>query len=246
MMAKAHRGHEGNKGHKGNGRRVTVRAFVSFVTSVPFVSFVTFVSLVLGASPARAEIVFFASGRTMSVKSHHTDGESLVLTLRNGGEIVCEPSLVARITPDEVPYPEPEPVAAAPAPPVLQAEVAVPYGDIIDKMAAEQEVSAKLVRAVIQVESAYNSRARSPKGAMGLMQLMPATARQYAVADPYDPASNIEAGIKHLKSLLERLPVTLALAAYNAGEAAVQRFNGIPPYPETRDYVSRIMRLVAR
>jgi soluble lytic murein transglycosylase-like protein len=210
------------------------------------VSFIAFVSFVAISADAHAEIVFFSSGRTMSVKSHHTDGESLVLTLRNGGEIVCEPSLVARITPDEVPYPEPEPVAAALAPPVLQAEVAVPYGDMIDKMAAEQEVSAKLVRAVIQVESAYNSRARSPKGAMGLMQLMPATARQYAVADPYDPASNIEAGIKHLKSLLERLPVTLALAAYNAGEAAVQRFNGIPPYPETRDYVSRIMRLVAR
>ena len=81
---------------------------------------------------------------------------------------------------------------------------------------------------------------------MGLMQLMPATARQYAVADPYDPASNIEAGIKHLKGLLQRLPVALALAAYNAGEAAVMRFNGIPPYPETRIYVSRILSLANR
>ena len=81
---------------------------------------------------------------------------------------------------------------------------------------------------------------------MGLMQLMPETARQYAVADPYDPASNIEAGIKHLKSLLDRLPKALALAAYNAGEAAVQRFNGIPPYRETQDYVSRILRLASR
>jgi soluble lytic murein transglycosylase-like protein len=81
---------------------------------------------------------------------------------------------------------------------------------------------------------------------MGLMQLMPATARRYAVADPYDPAANIEAGIKHLKSLLQRLPVALALAAYNAGEAAVQRSNGIPPYPETRNYVSRILTLANR
>jgi soluble lytic murein transglycosylase-like protein len=86
----------------------------------------------------------------------------------------------------------------------------------------------------------------SEAGAMGLMQLMPATARQYAVADPFDPASNIEAGIKHLKSLLQRLPVALALAAYNAGEGAVQRFNGIPPYPETRSYVSRILALANR
>jgi soluble lytic murein transglycosylase-like protein len=166
------------------------------------------------------------------------------LALRAGGEIVCESSIIARIGPDEVPYPEPEPAAVEQ--PLTVVQEAVPYGDIINRFAAEQDVPVKLVRAVIEVESAYKSRARSPKGAMGLMQLMPATARRYAVADPYDPASNIEAGIKHLKSLLQRLPVALALAAYNAGEAAVQRFNGIPPYPETRDYVSRIMRLAAR
>jgi soluble lytic murein transglycosylase-like protein len=145
-----------------------------------------------------------------------------------------------------VPYPEPV-VEAPPAAPVESVSTSpVPYSDIIDRVSAEQDVSPKLVRAVIQVESAYNVRARSPKGAMGLMQLMPATARQYAVADPYDAASNIEGGIKHLKSLLERLPVALALAAYNAGEAAVQRFNGIPPYAETRNYVSRILALANR
>ena len=81
---------------------------------------------------------------------------------------------------------------------------------------------------------------------MGLMQLMPDTARLYQVADPSDPKTNIEAGIKHLKSLLERFPPALALAAYNAGEAAVARFGGIPPYAETRDYVSRILTLVRR
>jgi soluble lytic murein transglycosylase-like protein len=81
---------------------------------------------------------------------------------------------------------------------------------------------------------------------MGLMQLMPDTARRYAVQNPYDPASNIEGGIKHLKSLLDRWPTELglALAAYNAGEAAVEKFRGIPPYPETRAYVSRILQLV--
>jgi soluble lytic murein transglycosylase-like protein len=199
---------------------------------------------VLLAAPARAELVFFNTGRTMSVKSHRVDGDSMVLELRNGGEIICETALVARVAPDEVPYPEPE-VEAPPAP-VVAAAIAGPYSDIIDRVAAEQNVPVKLVRAVIQVESAYNVRARSPKGAMGLMQLMPATARQYAVTDPYDPAANIEAGIKHLKSLLQHLPVALALAAYNAGEAAVQRFNGIPPYPETRNYVSRILALANR
>ena len=76
---------------------------------------------------------------------------------------------------------------------------------------------------------------------MGLMQLMPATARQYAVADPYDPQANIEAGIRHLKSLLDRFDVPLALAAYNAGEGTVRRYGGMPPYRETRSYVSRIL-----
>lgn len=208
------------------------------------VSLVTFVSLTAAARPARAELVFFNTGRTLSVKSHRVEGDSLVLVLRTGGEMVCETAIVAKFAPDEVPYPEPE--ADAPAAPVRTAATAGPYGEIIDRVAAEQDVPAKLVRAVIQVESAYNVRARSKKGAMGLMQLMPATARQYAVADPYDPATNIEAGIRHLKSLLQRLPVALALAAYNAGEAAVQRFNGIPPYPETRNYVSRILALANR
>ena len=210
-------------------------------------AFVSFVAFVASAVPARAEIVYFNTGRTMSVKSHRVEGESVVLLLRTGGEIVMDATNIARVAPDEVPYPEPvveQPVVAA----VAQVEPAadVPYGAIIDKVSAQQDVSAKLVRAVIQVESAYHERARSPKGAMGLMQLMPATARQYGVTDPYDPQSNIEAGIKHLKSLMLRLPVAHALAAYNAGEAAVQRFNGIPPYAETRSYVSRILSLANR
>jgi soluble lytic murein transglycosylase-like protein len=208
------------------------------------VAVVAFVALLCCAVPAQAELVFFNTGRSMSVKGHRVDGDSLVLELRGGGEIVCEAAIVSRFAPDEVPYPEP--AVEAPALPVQSVAIAGPYSEIIDLVAAEQDVPVKLVRAVIQVESAYNVRARSPKGAMGLMQLMPATAKQYAVADPYDPASNIEAGIKHLKSLLQRLPVALALAAYNAGEAAVQRFDGIPPYPETRNYVSRILALANR
>lgn len=212
-----------------------------------FVSVVAFASVFCSVLPAQAELVYFNTGRTLSIKGHRVDGESLVLVLRNGGEIVCESSIVARFAPDEVPYPEPEPDVQPPAAPLQSTPTpAVPYGDIIERVAAEQNVPVKLVRAVIQVESAYNVRARSPKGAMGLMQLMPATARHYQVSDPYDPASNIEAGIKHLKSLLQRLPVALALAAYNAGEATVQRFNGIPPYAETRNYVSRILALANR
>jgi soluble lytic murein transglycosylase-like protein len=200
--------------------------------------------LFASAVPARAELAFFHSGQSLSIKEHHLDGAMLVLTLRNGGQIICEPSTIARFAPDEVPYPEPEP--APPPTPIEAASTAVPYGDIIDRVSAEQGVDAKLIRALIKVESAYQPRARSHKGAMGLMQLMPATAREYAAKDPYDPESNIQAGVRYLKTLLERLPRHLALAAYNAGEAAVARYHGIPPYPETRAYVSRILDLVGR
>jgi soluble lytic murein transglycosylase-like protein len=118
-----------------------------------------------------------------------------------------------------------------------------PYASLIAEAAQRFAIPAAWIRAIMRIESRGDRRVVSAKGAMGLMQLMPETARKYAVTDPYDPAANIEAGIKHLKALLERLPMALALAAYNAGEGAVQRFHGIPPYPETQLYVSRILQL---
>jgi soluble lytic murein transglycosylase-like protein len=123
---------------------------------------------------------------------------------------------------------------------------AAPYAEIIADLSAEHGVPAELVAAVIQVESGYQERALSPKGAMGLMQLTPETARRFEVADPFDPRQNIDGGIRFLKTLLNRFPLRLALAAYNAGEATVRRFRGIPPYAETRDYVARILRLVRK
>jgi soluble lytic murein transglycosylase-like protein len=209
---------------------------------------VSFVLIVFSASPAHAELVFFASGRSMSVKNHRIDGDTLVLTLRSGGEVICDRSAITRIAPDEVPYPEPQPPPEAQVPAIDHSDEHPEqrYREIIDTASAAQGVDPQLVRAVIQVESAYQQRARSRKGAMGLMQLMPETAREYGVIDPYDPQSNIEAGIKHLKALLQRFPKDLALAAYNAGEAAVQRFRGIPPYPETRAYVASILALAGR
>jgi hypothetical protein len=197
--------------------------------------------VVLCAAPAHAELVFFSTGRYLSVKSHRLDGESLVLNLRAGGEVICDRSVIVAIEPDEVPYPETDPDGGLKADSTY--DPVARYGHIVDKVAAEQGVDARLVKAIIRVESAYQEHATSRKGAMGLMQLMPDTARQYAVADPYDPRANIEAGVKHLKSLLQRLPKTLAVAAYNAGEAAVQRYGGVPPYAETRNYVTRVLKL---
>mgnify|MGYP000894279867 CR=1 FL=1 len=206
------------------------------------------VLLLLSVADARADLVYLNSGRVLSVKAVHFDGDAAMLTLRSGGEIVCERALITEVRPDEVPYPEPvvepAPVAAAPAVDLLAGPV--PYGDLIDRSSSRHGVDARLLRALIKVESGYQPRARSSKGAMGLMQLMPETARRYAVRRPYDPAANIDAGTRYLRSLLDRFPLDHALAAYNAGEAAVARFQGIPPYPETRDYVSRILQLIGR
>ena len=120
------------------------------------------------------------------------------------------------------------------------------FEPLIQTHAARQGLSPDLVRAVIQVESAFNPRARSPKGAMGLMQLMPGTAAQLGVTEPYDPGANIAGGTVYLRGLLDRFGgnVELALAAYNAGPAAVDRFGlQVPPFRETQDYVEKVGRV---
>jgi hypothetical protein len=203
---------------------------------------------ITAAAPARAELVFFQSGRAMSVRAVRSEGDELVLQLRSGGDIHCDKSLIVKVQPDEVEYPEEVLTALPLSRPILE-PAAIPneYRDLIRTASARHGVDARVVNAVIQVESAYHSRAVSPKGARGLMQLMPATGRQYGVLDLFDPKVNLEAGIQHLKRLLTRYDdLPLALAAYNAGEAAVDRFGGIPPFRETQDYVTRILRLLSR
>jgi len=116
---------------------------------------------------------------------------------------------------------------------------------IIEESARRHDVDPNLVRSLIKVESNFNAQAVSPKGAMGLMQLMPGTARTLNVSNPFDPQQNVDAGVRHLKHLLQDFngDVKLSLAAYNAGAGAVARSKGVPPYAETRNYVKRITAL---
>lgn len=116
--------------------------------------------------------------------------------------------------------------------------------DAIDRHALARDLEPRLVQALVQVESGYNRKARSNKGAMGLMQLMPGTASDLAVADPWDPEQNLRGGTSYLRQMLDRFGgLELALAAYNAGPEAVVKYGGVPPYEETRAYVRRVLGL---
>ncbi len=123
--------------------------------------------------------------------------------------------------------------------PQLKAE----YDDLIRSIAQKYRVEHTLIHSIIRAESNYDRFAVSSKGALGLMQLMPSTAIQYGVKNVFDPRENIEGGVKYLKDLIKLYngKTDLVLAAYNAGQEAVRKFNGIPPYRETRNYISKIM-----
>jgi hypothetical protein len=207
--------------------------------------FLVFVVLT-AATPASAELIFFSEDRSMSVASHRFEDDRMIVTLRGGGEMTFDRSVITKIAPDEIAHPD-ETMAAADDVSITPSRALVQntaYDPIIEQASDKHGVDARIIKAVIQVESAFQPRARSSKGAMGLMQLMPRTARQYKARNPYDPKSNIEAGVRYLRKLLDEFELPLALAAYNAGEGAVRRFGGIPPYAETQAYVSKVLGLL--
>jgi soluble lytic murein transglycosylase-like protein len=179
---------------------------------------------------ARAEIALLSSGLTLKLDGHRVEDGVVVMALRGGGEVGVPPEAVRGFVPDEV-----------------LDEVAGPTsGDVRELAAAAARrhgLDPELVMAVVSVESAFRPQAVSPKGAQGLMQLMPGTARSLGVADPLDPAQNLDGGARHLGQLIELYNGDLvrALAAYNAGQGAVQRHGGVPPYRETRSYVKKVL-----
>jgi hypothetical protein len=176
-----------------------------------------------------------AGSASAQIYSWHDDSGRLVLSNRrpSGGE---------GVTSYKVPKSDDVVATRRAAPAVARAD----YDDIIVEHARRNSVRPSLVRAVIQVESGFNPGARSPKGAMGLMQLMPATAREFGVRNAYNPEENVGAGVRYLRQLLDRYDgdEKLALAAYNAGPGAVDKYGEtVPPYQETRQYVKKVDQL---
>ena len=184
---------------------------------------------------AGAEIAVMASGKILYIDRYHREDELVTLYLSEGGEVTVAHELVANIVPNEI-APE-RGLSALPLLPHLSF--------LIEPAAARHGLDSRLVAAVIWVESSGDPNAVSRKGAQGLMQLMPETARQLGVTDALDPNENVEGGTQYLKRQLDDHDgdLSLALAAYNAGPRAVARYGGVPPYPETQKYVRRVLDL---
>jgi soluble lytic murein transglycosylase-like protein len=190
-----------------------------------------FAALAAAPQPVRAEIALLASGQTLKLEAHRSQAELLVLVLKGGGEVQLPANAVRGFVPDEV---------------LDEVEDAPAGTDVVSLVAAAARrhgLDPALVLAVVSVESGFRPEAVSPKGAQGLMQLMPRTAASLGVEDAFDPEQNVDAGVRHLEALVRQYggDLTRALAAYNAGQGAVARYGGVPPYRETRAYVRRVL-----
>jgi soluble lytic murein transglycosylase-like protein len=196
-------------------------------------------TLALLTAPCFAgEVVELSTGFRIHAERHETEG-SVVRLYENGGVTEVPASLVVHFEAEEA---QPKPAVAEPSMrlPALNTQ------ELVAAAARRNGLPPEFVASVVSAESDFQAGAVSPKGAIGLMQLMPATAREYG-ADPCDPRQNVEAGTQYLRDLLLKYQkddhqVSRALAAYNAGPGAVDRYRGVPPYRETRAYVARVLR----
>ncbi len=201
---------------------------------------------VLGAAVAPAELVILEGGRVLKAASYRVEGQRAVIDLASGGLLEMPLLRIERVVDDEITEepPPPAPVGFRASFHESDTVPATPYGELIFETARRHRVSPRLVAAMVRAESAFDPAAVSHKGAVGLLQLMPATARRFGLtsSERYRPKRNLEAGVRYLRWLLDRYEgeLPLALAGYNAGEANVARYGGVPPFRETRDYIRRI------
>jgi hypothetical protein len=228
-------------------------------------------ALLAPAPRARADAARLRNGNVLEITTFRLEGNLIIMKMEGGGEIAVPSGQVLEIrrsappqedrerlvAPAPLPPPQSVPPPDIPGPTVDGEVIDLPVGAVFDpqalrslaaRIARRHGVDESLVHAVIQVESRYDAFAVSPRGAMGLMQLMPQTAARFAVHNTFDPVDNVEGGVRYLKELLGRYKgqIRLALAAYNAGERAVEQYSGIPPYRETELYVSRVLREIRR
>jgi soluble lytic murein transglycosylase-like protein len=215
----------------------------------------------LFASTASASIALFSDGRNMKIEAYLVEEETIHLTMQGGGKLSLPIARIERIVDDEIVtaevveevkkiveeggvFPQRSWRFSEQSQPLFQSK----YNPIIIEAARQFDVDAALVSAVIKAESDYNPRTLSNKGARGLMQLMPATAKRFGVTDSFDPRENISAGTRYLHWLLKKFDgnADLAVAAYNAGEGNVWKYDGVPPFRETVNYIHRIARHIRR
>jgi soluble lytic murein transglycosylase-like protein len=204
-------------------------------------------SLVLGLAAASAaaetfQVVQFVDGRALRVETVEPDGEMTLLSLDGGGWLSVPSARILNWRELGVPDPAPRPGAAAADAEAWRA-AAGNFATLIADAAERHGLDPVLLTAMAQTESAFDPNAVSPRGARGLLQLMPETARRFGVRDSFDATQNVDGGAAYLSWLLERYSgrTELALAGYNAGEGAVDRYQGVPPFSETRNYVERVL-----
>jgi soluble lytic murein transglycosylase-like protein len=199
-----------------------------------------FVLCLFAASAFAGEYAVLSTGARLHAERHEFEGSKVRLYGASGGFSELEASLITRFEAEDfVAPPTSQPAASA-----KSVATATPDARALADAAADRYgLPRQLVRSVVKAESGFQAQAVSPKGAIGLMQLMPATAEELGV-DPKDPAQNVDAGTRYLRDLLVKYDGGLyhALAAYNAGPGAVEKYNGVPPYRETVGYVQRIVK----
>ncbi|HXW61622.1 MAG TPA: lytic transglycosylase domain-containing protein [Candidatus Acidoferrales bacterium] len=188
-------------------------------------------ALLLGPMAARADYAVLRSGARLHVTGYEVKGDRVLLSV-DGGVVEIAASELIDVEPEDV----------FPSPPPANVDFGVRYANLIHLAALRHGVDEKLIAGVIAAESNFDAKAVSRKRALGLMQLLPTTAAHYAVADVFNPAQNIDGGTHYLKDLLAKYRgnLALALAAYNAGPEVVDRYGGVPPFPETQNYVRQI------